>query len=595
MQQYISSMPTTRTPPSKPVFLAHVKDGLSMTSLLAHADFSMRANIDKEIEAIDLDQFFDQSVETNLFQEYSDATAGPSSSEDLSYLFEVPSSNESEPCDVNTMPNWESSREPDAWHKAIQRLEKQSAASPLIGDSSSAVYPHSGGKASVSDSQLLNFDKLFELYDIKPRTVSQPSTPKQQVVKPSRKAISSPDRSARHGVHKNPRKPTSSSIIGKMMRPSTYRTNFQDLWARKMDSATETFNLHMPPNGIQSPPPSTKLIQDEHSNGFFQRDQQPYTITMSPLPGDSVNSPGIQPANYQLTPLSSPSIDINSANGMTNPFQYSNDSMTSAYLTSAALSALKTPPSSNRIPMATWGSDTSPNLDFGSSFSTSPDYQSATKTTGWWNGAGSVPITQPSTPSTYQSSNSRSASQNMSFSTASIAGLGISCDNASFSEFGPELNGSPSGMHSASSYDRTPYLAVYPTTPGIPIGHAPANPPSRSPTLSPQPRFTRRRHSSQNHHRGSHASRRKSSNSSNQSSSQRNGPLGGGFVNFTPDDSRKILTGVAPSGSSKTKARREKEAAEKRRKLSQAAVKAVMEAGGDIGRLEKEGLLVLES
>jgi hypothetical protein len=66
-------------------------------------------------------------------------------------------------------------------------------------------------------------------------------------------------------------------------------------------------------------------------------------------------------------------------------------------------------------------------------------------------------------------------------------------------------------------------------------------------------------------------------------------------VNFTPDDSRKILTGVAPSGSSKTKARREKEAADRRRKLSQAAVKAVIEAGGDLGRLEKEGLLVMES
>jgi hypothetical protein len=55
---------------------------------------------------------------------------------------------------------------------------------------------------------------------------------------------------------------------------------------------------------------------------------------------------------------------------------------------------------------------------------------------------------------------------------------------------------------------------------------------------------------------------------------------------------------VAPSGSSKTKARREKEAAEKRRKLSQAALKAVMEAGGDVDslrRLEREGLLVLEN
>jgi hypothetical protein len=56
----------------------------------------------------------------------------------------------------------------------------------------------------------------------------------------------------------------------------------------------------------------------------------------------------------------------------------------------------------------------------------------------------------------------------------------------------------------------------------------------------------------------------------------------GGFVNFTPSDSEKLLTGVAPSGSSKTKARREREAAERWRRFSQAATKAVAEAGGDI-------------
>ncbi|PSK60683.1 hypothetical protein B9Z65_833 [Elsinoe australis] len=71
----------------------------------------------------------------------------------------------------------------------------------------------------------------------------------------------------------------------------------------------------------------------------------------------------------------------------------------------------------------------------------------------------------------------------------------------------------------------------------------------------------------------------------------RSGPLGG-FVNFTPSDSQKLLTGVAPSGSSKTKARREKEAHEKRRKLSQAAVKAVRE--GDLDALREAGLVVEE-
>lgn len=58
------------------------------------------------------------------------------------------------------------------------------------------------------------------------------------------------------------------------------------------------------------------------------------------------------------------------------------------------------------------------------------------------------------------------------------------------------------------------------------------------------------------------------------------------FVNFTPNDSKKILTGVAPSGSSKTKARREQEARDKRRKLSEAALMAVRKAGGDVEALE---------
>jgi hypothetical protein len=62
-----------------------------------------------------------------------------------------------------------------------------------------------------------------------------------------------------------------------------------------------------------------------------------------------------------------------------------------------------------------------------------------------------------------------------------------------------------------------------------------------------------------------------------------------GFVNFTPNDGNVLMTGVAPSGSSKTKARREKEAQDKRRKLSEAAMKAVAAAGGDIDKLIGEG------
>lgn len=65
-----------------------------------------------------------------------------------------------------------------------------------------------------------------------------------------------------------------------------------------------------------------------------------------------------------------------------------------------------------------------------------------------------------------------------------------------------------------------------------------------------------------------------------------------GFVNYTPGDSLKILAGVAPSGSSKTKARREQEAHEKKRKLSLAAEKVIKEAGGDVEQLRASGLLM---
>lgn len=63
------------------------------------------------------------------------------------------------------------------------------------------------------------------------------------------------------------------------------------------------------------------------------------------------------------------------------------------------------------------------------------------------------------------------------------------------------------------------------------------------------------------------------------------------FVNFTPRDASKLLSDVAPSGSSKTRARREQEARERRKKLSEAALQAVRRAGGDVEALEKAILI----
>lgn len=126
-------------------------------------------------------------------------------------------------------------------------------------------------------------------------------------------------------------------------------------------------------------------------------------------------------------------------------------------------------------------------------------------------------------------------------------------------------------------------LGIYPPifSPTIPIGRA-RTPSSRASSPCPSPSPTSKSPSKQG--RRSKCSRRKGSAGVLRSANTV------GFVNFTPNDSQKILTGVAPSGSSKTKARREQEANEKRRRLSEAAEKILLESGGDLEKLRASGL-----
>ncbi|KAI2625600.1 hypothetical protein GGR54DRAFT_629158 [Hypoxylon sp. NC1633] len=71
----------------------------------------------------------------------------------------------------------------------------------------------------------------------------------------------------------------------------------------------------------------------------------------------------------------------------------------------------------------------------------------------------------------------------------------------------------------------------------------------------------------------------------------RGGEGGGGgsfsieFCNYTPNDKKVLMNGVAPSGSSKTKARREREAMEHKRKLNDLYIDALRAAGGDVDKL----------
>ncbi|KAH8702066.1 developmental regulatory protein weta [Talaromyces proteolyticus] len=141
-----------------------------------------------------------------------------------------------------------------------------------------------------------------------------------------------------------------------------------------------------------------------------------------------------------------------------------------------------------------------------------------------------------------------------------------------------------------SSFSHNPYIAM---TQQQALGQQ-SRSPSMSPTNHTSPKS--RAAAKSNQHRRTH-SRKLSSNSTSApkpATKLSTSPKGNlskstpnvSFVNFTAHDSKKILTGVAPSGSSKTKARREQEARERRRKLSEAALMAVRNAGGDVEALE---------
>ncbi|KAI4116539.1 MAG: hypothetical protein LQ338_007695 [Usnochroma carphineum] len=128
----------------------------------------------------------------------------------------------------------------------------------------------------------------------------------------------------------------------------------------------------------------------------------------------------------------------------------------------------------------------------------------------------------------------------------------------------------------------------YPPPPTPDSHHVPAQERSCRPDRRTSSSIAAQMPLAHNRQRSKSAQRRKSAGNLKSPKS----PATMGFVNFTPNDSQRILTGVAPSGSSKTKARREQEANEKKRKLSLAVLRAVEEAGGDPEPLRKEGLLI---
>ena len=349
------------------------------------------------------------------------------------------------------------------------------------------------------------------------------------------------------------------------------------MWTRELDNAVD-LSRHVLSVHKRSPLPPTKLVQDESMDVFFiqRQNQHPHTTTKWPsiVDGHDDSSRNIGFSKYQLIPQALPVIETPNNS---DPVGHNTDMSYSSAVSTVNLSA-SIPFSSPRISITTLDPTDSLSPEFASSSSCTLDL-SNTRTTGWWNDD----MMQPSqtTYPTHRESNMRTTTQNM---LVSMTGLGIDLFNFSDITEHPSQFGMPS-YHPAMCPTPSDYVDA---SNMVSISICPL---SHPPSPIPQSSFHCRRPSGQ-------AQRSYIAQSRCKSSAVLLGPShtppseNVGFVNFTPGDSRKILAGVAPSGSSKTKVRREKEAVEKRKKPSQAAVKTFMKACVNVDRSrtsEREG------
>ena len=366
---------------------------------------------------------------------------------------------------------------------------------------------------------------------------------------------------------------------------------YSDAWAPQF----HTFGIQTPSDRLPlSPPPSDILVQHE---------QVPVSSAQMSGPGEGLPTQAVEmPPQYdsniftQSPAISMPSPSADAlARHQQRYFAHMNDSALPTPKPPTPDAIFSPPHTSDPQSMSQWNSAslaTSP-------FSFTPDFHNQDRA--WWSSPmpSRVPQRQPSYQSIVPSSAPASPFENTGCqSDMSQGGLMIQFEPS----FGmPTSTESSFSMQSAPAANVNLHTAPHSFTDSssfmTPMVH---NPDPRSPSLSPKsavsPRSGQTGTPFKGHHRrnqskkmtGLSTSAPKPATASARSSTSPKGSKASpvSFVNFTPSDSKKILTGVAPSGSSKTKARREQEARDRRRKLSEAALNAVRSAGGDVEALE---------
>ncbi|KAK5723498.1 hypothetical protein LTR15_005196 [Elasticomyces elasticus] len=355
-----------------------------------------------------------------------------------------------------------------------------------------------------------------------------------------------------------------SASPAKMMTPSRFRAGFKDVWAEHTENSPKKYELRVPSQAFpESPPPSARTQEDDFAAfglpayvplAVYDEQLSPLTTTFG--------------WTHIHTPITSPSA-INAAAYASN--SYFGDVPPNPYIT-------QTVPLNDTAPFFPEQTNRIQSFDFGFSDEVDPFT--------------SAPYTE-STIAHYPADQLNLSDPFGGFDDVlpttephglAMTGLGISCDPSLVSNFSA-VSPAYQSQGTKSYYVPVSGHATMPSTP-----HRRSASRLRSLTPSPPATDSRARRAGSRDRRTSRHRRTKSTNSTVRHPSNAEKP-GGGFVNFTPHDHNQILSGVAPSGSSKTKARREKEAADQRRRLSQAAVRAVVEAGGDLDALQKAGLI----
>ncbi|KAL2870520.1 developmental regulatory protein WetA [Aspergillus lucknowensis] len=394
--------------------------------------------------------------------------------------------------------------------------------------------------------------------------------------------------------HRGPHDRCGPSLIrSSQVQKSAGRMVYPEAWAQRLQ---QNFTLRSADECLPlSPPPSDILVQQENISTKHPSTQMNRAVAELPQQLESSyfnHSPAIPMPSSASGPRAN------------QPQRYLNRPNTSTLTPSppSADDIFSSPHSSDPQSMSSWNPDSLP-----TAFQFTPELQNHDAQT-WWS---PIPSGAAQRQASYQHMIASPAPQRPIQTSANNSdllqgGLMIQLDPTSYdisSSFPSSSIPSTNNSQDSQSYNHGAHApqeyvdSASFTTPKIQDG-------SQSPTLSPNTDASPKNGSAipnemliKTTSRRSHG--RKLSGQSTitpkplkRPNSLSGSPKGGSksvtvsFVNFTAQDSQKILTGVAPSGSSKTKARREQEARERRRKLSEAALNAVRKAGGDVEALE---------